>query len=212
MVSSPSLARVVAVSAAMATACGYTSSYVPPDGWRARPLYHGNEVIMVGPTELPRCIVEGEAPEGATEGPPPPRMAIDDNGYWGPRVGFIVIGRPLPPPHWVFLSHGYVPLPPGPHNLFLGSWGGALFKGSGGGGGKGAGMVAAFFAAIAVAASSGIAIGLAADPPEDSEDTARGIDAVNAYNDRARTIMSECLKTIERDGPPVVEVEIEVAP
>ena len=195
------------MAAALSCACGYTSSYVPPDGWRARPLYHGNEVIMVGPDELPRCVAV-DAPAEAQGGPPPPMMAIDDHGYWSPHVHVFVIGRPPPPPHWVFLSHGFVPTPPGPHRLFLaGALGG--FKGGGGGGGKGAGMVMAFLAAVAVAASSGIAIGLAADPPEDSDEVAEGIDAVNSYNDRARTIMAECMRTFEAGG--AVEIEVPAA-
>lgn len=181
-----------AVALALVSAgCGYTSSYVPPDGWRARPLYHGNEVIMVGGGEVPVCAGELAEVEPGAGGPPP--MYIDSGGYWAPvRVNVFYIG-PHPP---VLLPHPYVFSPPGPHNLF----GPAMLKGFGGGGGgsgKGGGMVAALAAAILVVASSGIAIGLAADPPEDDDDVAEGIDAVNRHNDQVRRKVAECYAAAE---------------
>ena len=196
--------RAPALFAAMATifcGCGYTSTYVPPDGWRARPLYNGNEVVMVGSTELPECATDDEEEYG--EEGLPPRMMLDDDGYWvpAPRVHVVFWGP-------VFHPHPFFFHPPGPHNLLLG----ALFKGSGGvssgGNGKGAGMVFAFAAAVAVVASSGVAIGLAADPPED-DDVAEGIDQVNRHNDLVRERIAECIRLAEarRASPPTAPAE-----
>jgi len=198
--------RAPALFAAIATVfcgCGYTSTYVPPDGWRARPLYNGNEVVMVGSTELPECATEDAEEYGDEE--LPPRMMLDDDGYWvpAPRVHVVFWGPVFHPQPFIF--H-----PPGPHNLLLGS----LFKGSGGvssgGNGKGAGMVLAFAAAVAVVASSGVAIGLAADPPEDDEDVAEGIDQVNRHNDLVRERIAECMRLAEdrRASPSTIPAEV----
>ena len=139
---------------------------------------------MVGSTELPECVTE--EPQEYAGDDFPPRMMLDDDGNWvrAPRVHVVFWGP-------VFHPHPFMFHPPGPHNLLLGS----LFRGGGGvgggGNGKGAGMVLAFAAAVAVVASSGVAIGLAADPPEDDEEVAAGIDQVNQHNDRVRERVAE---------------------
>ncbi|HFE47407.1 MAG TPA: hypothetical protein ENJ18_18280, partial [Nannocystis exedens] len=183
-------ALLVAVSMT-ACGCGYTSAYVPPDGWRARPLYTGNEVAMVGSRELPQCAVSDES-TGERQGQPLPMMAIDSQGNWvaSPHAHVVFWGPVFIPPPFVFV-------PPGPHNLLFGSLLGAGRGGSGNGGGSGGSMVMAFMAAAAVVASSGVAIGLAASSPEDGEEVAKGIDSVNQHNDRVRERISECMRLAE---------------
>ncbi len=197
-------AFLVAVSM-IACGCGYTSAYVPPDGWRARPLYTGNEVAMIGSRELPQCAApDGSA--GERQGKPLPVMMIDGRGDWvaSPHAHVVFWGP-------VFVPHPFVFVPPGPHSLLLGSLLGSGHGGGGGGDGKAAAMVMAFMAAAAVVASSGVAIGLAAASPEDSEEVVKGIDSVNQHNDRVRERISECMRLAEATraaqgsaGPQVV--------
>lgn len=187
----------LASALALATACGYTSTYTPPDGWRARPIYNGNDIEWIGATELPRCATEVAESATGWQGPPP--MLLDDRGYWSPgfHVHVIHVGPPLFPPH------GFIPSPPGPHNLFFAALRGGsrgTMSAGGGGNGKGAGMVFALAAAIAVVASSGIAIGLAADPPEDNE-VAESIDGINRFNDQARRKIAECYQAAAAPPP-----------
>lgn len=199
----PRLPALLVAASMIVGGCGYTSSYVAPDGWRARPIYNGNDVEMVGSTELPKCTFELE--EAPPEGDYPRPMYIDDHGYWVPvpRVHVVFWG---PPP--VHLPHPFIFHPPGPHNLILGSLLRGTSSSSGGSNGKGAGMVFALMAAVAVVASSGVAIGLAADPPEDN-DVAGDIDAINQHNDRVREKIAECMRSAaERREPapaPVAE-------
>ena len=197
--------RRLAAALALLPGCGYTSTYTAPDGWRARPVYSGNDVEWIGATELPKCASEPPAPP--PHGPPPEAL-LDDRGYWSPR-GHVFITHVGPP-------HAHVSHPPGPHGLFLSGLRGASgsrgsWSASGGGSSsKGAGMVFALAAALALAASSGIAVGLAADPPEDS-DVADAIDDINRFNDEARRAIAGCYE-VARASPPATEAPPAEAP
>lgn len=75
-------------------------------------------------------------------------------------------------------------------------------------------MVAALALAIVVVASSGIAVGLAADPPEDG-DVAGSIDSINRFNDEARRKIAACYEAARAAAPPTpgaaeAAVEVEV--
>lgn len=215
------LAALVGVIA-LATGCGYQSGYTPPDGWRARPVYNGNDVVWVGAQQVPRCAAEVD--EESVQGwAAPPPMVLDDRGRWargGVHVHVWHVG-PHPRLHPVYPAYGFIPNPPGPHRLLFpglgaarggrGSW--SSSGGSSSGGGKGAGMVAALALAIVVVASSGIAVGLAADPPEDG-DVAGSIDSINRFNDEARRKIAACYEAARAAAPTpgaaAVEVEVDV--
>jgi len=197
---------LLAAISMIACGCGYTSAYVPPDGWRARPLYTGNEVAMIGSRELPTCAV-GDGNAGSREGKPLPMMVLDGRGNWvaSPHVHVVFWGP-------VFVPHPFVFVPPGPHSLLLGSLLSSGGGGGGGGNGKGAGMVMALMAAAAVVASSGVAIGLAAASPEDDEEVVKGIDSVNQHNDRVRERISECMRLAEAQRATQGSAGVEVEP
>ena len=200
----------VALLACSMVACGYKSQYAPPDGYRARPMYVGNEVVALVPPELPKCMSElkGPLPAPPDGVSPPPVMTVDDRGNWSGvgNVHVVVVG-PLPP-HWLWFPHPVVP--PGPHNaLFAGMSSGTGGGGGGGGGGGKEGeamaVLIAALAALALAASAGVAIGLAADPVE-SQGVGSTIDEVNQYNDAARHKIARCLKEAQSlPGPKAGE-------
>jgi hypothetical protein len=167
--------RVVAAALSALTACGYTSEYVPPADWRVRPVYHENEIVVVGPAGPPVC------PDEVSQQPPvgqSPIMRIDEQGYWA-RSTPIQIGV-LPHPHFVHpVGHAHG----GPHGAVVTGWSGA----SGGGD-----EALAILLALAILASSGVAVGLAADPAERSKSVAASIDLANQRNDQVRRKLTEC--------------------
>jgi len=160
--------------------CNYASDYRPPADGRARPLYKGDKVVMVAPSELPRCLEAG---------PPPPsyQYAVPRNagGYYLPRshhthvpVAVVVVapGPPLVP----------VPVPVGHrHHHGLASGGGV----DSGDAGK---YMLAAMAVAALVAFPAVAIGLAMGNPEPEDEVAPAVDAVNRFNDEARERMAYC--------------------
>lgn len=188
--------RAGAVLLAAITACGYTSEYVPPDDWRVRPVYQGNEVVVVGPAGPPLCADEAPA-QPRPQGPPPPVMVIDDRGYWTPSVEVHIV-HSGPHPH---VHHPGHPLhPPGPHDAVLA---GLSSSDSGGdGGGEGGEALAAILLALALLASSGVAVGLAADPAEQSGAVVAAVDRINQLNDVARRKMAECVARLAAQPAP----------
>jgi hypothetical protein len=175
--------RVVATVLGVLTACGYTSEYVPPADWRVRPVYHGNDVEVLGPAGPPVCPdeVRSQPPAGQ-----PPVMLIDEHGSWT-RSTTIHVGA-LPHPHFVHpVGHPHG----GHHGAVVTGW-----SGSGGGGDE----AVAILLALAILASSGVAIGLAADPAEKSKFVAAGIDIVNQRNDQIRRKLTECATRLPPAG------------
>jgi len=175
--------RFTAAALCVLTACGYTSEYVPPADWRVRPVYDGNEIVVVGPAGPPVCAdeVSQQPPLGQL-----PVMLIDEQGYWA-RSTTIHIG-PLPLPHFVHpVGHPHG----GPHGTVVTGW-----SGSSGGGDE----ALAILLALAILASSGVAVGLAADPAERSKSVAASVDLVNQRNDQVRSKLTECASRLQPAG------------
>jgi hypothetical protein len=144
-----------------------------------RPVYHENEIVVVGPAGPPVCPDEVRSQPQVGQ---PPIMLIDEHGFWT-RSTTIHIGA-LPYPHFVHPVHPHQ----GPHGAVATGW-----SGSGGGGDE----AWAILVALAILASSGVAIGLAADPAERSKSVAASIDIVNQRNDQVRRKLTECAMRLE---------------
>lgn len=164
--------------------CGYYSTYVPPDNTRSRVTWEGDSLTVLAATDL-NCVRGGHL-DGA--GAPTTVVRAWTGGYW----------LPLSHAKWVALGHD--PLHTqrrqrGPHFSLIGA--------ATTGGGDGGDLDEAFLvlAALAVAASNLVAIGLAAAPAEDGRTVAEALDLVNARNDRLRLDAAHCLSTVPEPTP-----------
>ncbi|HRI69148.1 MAG TPA: hypothetical protein PK156_33185, partial [Polyangium sp.] len=176
-----------------------TSQYVPPHDGRARAVWHEDRVDAALPAEAndPTCM----AAVGEIRADP-----VRYRTYYGgsPRV---VIWHP-----WIVVtSSNRSTTGLGPRTAArptsslssggssgggvgsLGGGGGSSSGSSGGGGGGGdLGKAALAIVVIAIVALPFINLGLGLGRPEPSEEVAREIDKVNAYNDLARLSGSPC--------------------
>ncbi len=187
------------VAATLLTGCGnYTSQYVPPHDGRARAVWNEDRVDAALPAEAtdPTCM----AAVGEIRADP-----VRYRTYYGgsPRV---VIWHP-----WIVVtSSNRSTMGPRPRTAArptsslssggssgggggsLGGGGGSSGGSSGGGGGGDLGKAALALVVIAIVALPFINLGLGLGRPEPSEEVAREIDKVNAYNDLARLSGSPC--------------------
>ena len=189
------------------TGCAYTSDYTPPDNWRARPIFMGNEVVALDTdTEI---LCAGEAmPEAEEELLPvsddiaPTPMTINADGFWVPMLDAdLLLLHHMHRHHMI--RHGY--------GL---SFGHGYHGGSGwiGGGGGGLGSIDDEAAAVALAVvlvvsiviSSGVAVALAAVPAE-SKSVSSSIDEINAHNDQLRSGMVRCIEQAAAAPEPTAE-------
>ena len=180
----PRAAPVFAVCA-VAQACSYNTTYVPPDDSRARVVWRGRGLQVIPGAPSPRCAA------ATTESDAAPARGV--------RRERVVIAGPngVHVPVWILVgpyrvrhtgaAGAVAPAVSGRGSARAG--GGGL--GSGGGGGGGA-VVLAVVLAVAAAASSAVAIGLSVSDPEDDEIVAAAIDEVNASNDVRRRMLRAC--------------------
>lgn len=200
------------------TGCSYVSSYVPPDSWRARPIYSGNEVIAIGTDTVVRCadelVAEDDPP--VAQGPPPEPMMIDGAGYWAPPV-YVHLGYyggyygGLH--HHVSLGHALLFGHAGSMHVGHGHGAGFgnLLGGMGGLNGEAAGYLFAIVIGVGILVSSGIAVGFAAAPAE-SRSVPDAIDQINVHNDQMRYQIAACNDRARTAAPTEVGEAGEVGP
>jgi hypothetical protein len=184
--------------------CSYVSSYTPPDSWRARPIYSGNEIIAIGTDTTVRCAnepIHDSDPQPLPD-PPPVPMSIDGAGYWSPPVYVHPVYFGYHHHHVLLPGPGFVPGPGfGVHGHHAGL--GNLFGGLNGLNGDAAGYLLAIMLAVGIAVSSGVAVGFAAAPSY-SPSVPDAIDQINAHNDRMRQQIAAC--NLQAPTPAPVEV------
>jgi hypothetical protein len=155
--------------------CGYYSSYVPPDHTRSRVTWEGDHLTVLPASDLKCAHRDRSSTDGATTASP----WRWHGGYWAPfsHSKWVTLG--LDP--FQVRRHQKVP------QLSLV---GTAASSHGGGDLDEAFLI---LAAVAVAASNLVAIGLAAAPAEDSRGVAEALDLVNSRNDRLRLDAAHCL-------------------
>lgn len=190
-------AVVLGVLGALSAGCGsYRSDYVPPQDGRARVLWKDDSVVASLPALIPGCaaVLFGDKPES------PGPSSSGSSGAVFSRQTVIVVPRVRPP--FPYLSRATpqgapihrVAAKPGPARSSGGAGrsGGVTQGGGGGGMGSGSGELMVVLAVITLTTLPVVTIGLALGRPEPEEEVARGIDAVNDYNEAVRTTGWPC--------------------
>ena len=170
----------LALVACATTACSYTSQYQPPADGRARPVWQGDQIVMMAPEAEPKCTLER----------PPGQFSYnvprDGAGHYVPRrrghhhhhraVGIIIVGPHIPGPV----------LPGLPNSKMSGDSGKYLLV---------------VMAVGAIVAFPFIAAGLAMGHPEPEDKVAGAIDRINSFNDDAREQEAICEAIVAAGGP-----------